>query len=94
MEKYHVLGCTCENPEEKLNVCKCPKKKTEYVYICKSEYEKCPKLNIHGQYKWCKLCKLVVCHYHCFDCKKILPNGFFIHQKTVLHQGKLCGEYC
>ena len=98
---YHIDNCTC-SIEQKGEIAKCvcfKNQKPKYtVYICIEEYIKCPKtldgMTIHGNYMTCKLCAKVVCHYHCTECHKIIPNNLYIINKIVYHQGKNCLDYC
>lgn len=98
--KYHIDNCSCL-PEQKKDISKCTcleKDKSKYsVYMCIEEYNKCPKIlngiNFHGHYKVCKLCAKLICHYHCTNCNKIIPNDNCITSRIVLHQGKHCKDY-
>jgi hypothetical protein len=82
-----------------LNKCKCYN--TRAFYLCKEEYDKCPKCDadgnpVHGWYKNCGLCAKTVTHYHCNTCCKMVDNT--IDMKTnqgicIFHQGKKCSDY-
>jgi hypothetical protein len=104
LTKSKVLKSTkCSSKMERMkSYCMCPSK--NIFILCKEEFEKCRKLDstnlVHSHHRYCENCIMVVSHYHCTNCFKLIHKGLPVHLSDggrgtiyTYYQGKECAFY-